>query len=100
MLGPPNDEALLGHPLAARGLSHYGAYEVIDSSWIRKLERMNSVHDRHDSSRFFKDKRHFVFTFHDSTFECIARGFEVERLTGTLGYALDRMCEILCDGWH
>jgi hypothetical protein len=45
--GPPNDEAFSGHPLAARGLHAYGAFEVLSSSWIRALERMNSVHPRH-----------------------------------------------------
>src|SRR5215510_8413907 len=39
--GPPNDEAFSGHPLAGRGLSPYGAFEVKDSSWLRQLERMN-----------------------------------------------------------
>jgi hypothetical protein len=26
----------------------------------------------------FKNYSHFVFAFHDSTFECIARGYEFE----------------------
>ncbi len=99
-LGPPNDEAFSGHPLHDRGLGYYGSYEVIDSSWIRKLERMNAVHQCHDSARFLKGKRHFIFTFHDSTFECVARDFRVEVVTGTLGYAVDRMCEILSNGWR
>jgi hypothetical protein len=28
--------------------------------------------------------RHFIFTFHDSTFECLAKGYEVEVRKGTL----------------
>ena len=71
--GSPNDEALSGHPLYARGLRHYAAYEVFDSSWIRSLERMNRVHPRHDPRRY-DDRHHYVFTFHDNTFECVARG--------------------------
>jgi hypothetical protein len=51
MFGPPNDEAFEGHPLASRGLRPYGAYEVEDSSWIRRLERMNSTHRNHDPER-------------------------------------------------
>jgi hypothetical protein len=98
--GPPNDEAFHGHPLSDRDLGYYGAFEVIDSSWIRKLEQMNSVHPRHSRDWFMEGKRHFVFTFHDNTFECIARGYAIERVTGSLGYALDRMCELLCDSWH
>ena len=72
--GPPNDEAFSGHPLAARGLHPYAAFEVKESSWIRGLERMNSVHPRH-KREYFESYRHFVFAFHDSTFECVACGY-------------------------
>src|SRR5438093_1472990 len=53
MFGPPNDEAFHGHPLAPRGLHPYGAFEVTDSSWIRRLERMNSVHRYHRPEVFW-----------------------------------------------
>ncbi len=75
-LGSPNDEALQGHPLGTRGLKAYGVFEVIDSSWIRALERMNTVHPRHDADRY-KELRHFIFTFQDVTFECIAKQVKV-----------------------
>lgn len=71
--GPPNDEALSGHPLHARGLGGYGAYEVHNSSWIRALERMNRVHPSHRPT-MYRGLRHFIFTFHDTLFECIAKG--------------------------
>jgi hypothetical protein len=74
--GPPNDEAFAGHPLAPRGLLPYGVFEVIDSSWIRALERMNRIHPLHNKDRF-RRLRHLVFTFHDNTFECIAEGVVV-----------------------
>ena len=77
-LGPPNDEAFAGHRLASRGLHPYGAFEIFNSQWIRQLERMNSVHPYHDVQRFMEGKRHFILTFHDSTFGCIARNFSVE----------------------
>src|SRR5262249_17054638 len=48
MFGPPNDEAFRSHPLADRGLEAYSVSEVHDSSWLRQLERMNSVHHNHD----------------------------------------------------
>ena len=70
--GSPNDEALRGHPLYLRGLRPYGIFEVEGSSWIRSLERMNSVHPRHRSEAF-QGLRHFILTFHDSCFECVAR---------------------------
>lgn len=74
-LGPPNDEALEGHPLASRGLRPYRCFEVEQSSWIRALERQNRIHPRHDPERY-KQLRHYVVTFHDSTFECVASGIE------------------------
>ena len=74
MFGPPNDEAFSGHPLADRGLKPHGAYEVVNSSWVRKLEAMNRVHPHH-SPNSYDDLRHLILSFHDSTFECVARSF-------------------------
>jgi hypothetical protein len=95
IFGPPNDEAFSGHPLATRGLKPYGAFEVENSSWIRKLERMNSVHLQHNPERFFQEKRHLIFSFHDSVFECIARDFEIEITRGSVLSMIPRMTEIL-----
>jgi len=69
--GLPNDEALAGHPLYGRGLEFYSVHRVENSAWIAQLERQNSVHPRHDRRRFLEDMKHFVFTFHDSTLECV-----------------------------
>jgi len=88
MFGPPNDEAFAGHPLRNRGLRPYGAYEVLDSSWIHQLERMNSVHPHHRRERFL-ELRHFILSFHDSTFECVAPRYEITQHAGPL----DRVTE-------
>ena len=69
--GYPNDEALGGHPLAKRGLRWYGVFEIIGSSWAAELAARNRISFPNSSSDF---GRHFIFTFHDSTFECLARG--------------------------
>jgi hypothetical protein len=69
--GPPNDEALHGHPLAKNGLHAYGNFEVLNSPWVAAAERMNRVHPFHDPRRFAA-LRHFAFTFHDTMFECLA----------------------------
>lgn len=74
--GPPNDETLHGHALYERGLRWYAIQEVIESSWIRGLERLNSVHRNHVPGRS-TSSRHYVFAFHDSLFECIARDVEL-----------------------
>ena len=70
--GSPNDEALGGHPLINKGLKYYSVHKVENSFWIAELEKQNSVHPRHDSKSFLKDKHHYIFTFHDSTLELVA----------------------------
>ena len=87
MFGPPNDEAFAGHPLADRGLEPYGAFEVERSSWLATLERMNAIHPYHRPERFRK-YRHFVLSFHDTTFECIAESFSLVVCRGTVEAAL------------
>lgn len=87
LFGPPNDEAFDGHPLAARGLRPYAAFEIEQSSWMHRLERMNSVHQRHRPERFEAYKR-YIFAFHDTTFECVAEGFTLSRTAGDVRSAL------------
>lgn len=60
-----------GHPLFGKGLAYYSVHEVRNSSLIEMLERRNSVHPRHDRSRYLRDLRHYVFTFQDSMLECV-----------------------------
>src|SRR5262245_18993466 len=90
MFGSPNDEAFAGHPLESRGLHPYGAFEIEESSWVRQLERMNSVHPYHKPDGFERLK-HFVFAFHDSTFECVAEGFTTSEHEGSLELLLPVM---------
>lgn len=84
MFGPPNEEAFSGHPLSDRGLEPFAAFRIENSSWLRKLGRMNSVHPYHNSEGFMENKQHFIFAFHDSTFECIAKEFEISISTGSV----------------
>jgi hypothetical protein len=88
--GPPNDEAFRGHPLADRGLHTYGAFEVRGSSWVRTLERMNRVHSGHRPERY-AGLRHFIFTFHESVFECVAEKYRVTTHAGSLAGMLPEM---------
>jgi hypothetical protein len=85
--GPPNDETFSSHPLAARGLQLYAVSEVKESSWIRQMERMNSVHRMHNSARYARF-RHFIFAFHDNMLECIAEGFEISIHRGSVSTVL------------
>lgn len=76
-LGAPNDEVIEGHPLHGRGLEAYRAQRVINSRWIKEVEAINSVHRLYRPERWH-ELQHFIFWFHDSTFECLARSYKVE----------------------
>ena len=76
-LGAPNDEVFHGHPLAGRGQTPYAAQLVRNSRWLAELERINSVHACY-RPQAWRDYKHYVFWFHDSTVECIAESFAIE----------------------
>ena len=99
MFGAPNDEAFSGHPLASRGLKPYGAFRIEDSSWIRNLEAMNSVHPGHDASGYQRLK-HLVLSFHDTTFECVCAAFDVRTARGSIHALIPTMARLLySDRW-
>jgi hypothetical protein len=76
-LGHPNDEAQSGHPLSGRGLMGYTAQIVKNSPWLKEVAKTNSTHPR-DKPESWNLLNHYVFWFHDSTFECLANTYEVE----------------------
>lgn len=94
LFGPPNDESFAGHPLASRGLHPYGAFEVSHLFWIRRLEKMNSVHPYHRLDAFWR-RRHIVFAFHDTTLECVCDGFEVRSARGSIESVVPEMVTLL-----
>lgn len=67
VFGGPDAKSIKEHPLAERGLKAHGAFEVHDSSWARSL-----------SSPGEPKRKHFIFTFRDSVFECVANDIGVE----------------------
>ncbi|ADP71025.1 hypothetical protein Rvan_1781 [Rhodomicrobium vannielii ATCC 17100] len=74
-IGWPNDEVLHAHRLWGRGLTYYAMHEVANSDWLAELELRNSFHIQHIPG-IFSSFRHFIGTYKDGTFECIARGLE------------------------
>ncbi len=93
MLGWPNDEALSGHRLWKRGLKevgHYGCAEVRNSSWIAEIEKGNRVHPQHKPERFAA-LRHYILLFHDSTFECLAEGYTIEKVFQSMQEVLQEL---------
>jgi hypothetical protein len=85
--GVPSNETLAGHPYFAAGLESYSFYEVEDSDLIRQLMLVQSVHPYYDPTKWSKYK-HFIITFHDSTFECVATGYSFKRISGELYFDL------------
>jgi hypothetical protein len=76
MFGGPGHNGLV-HPLYRQGLELYGIYEVLNSSFDpARLQCLTDARGvprpagRPSGSR--GASRHFIITFHDSTFECIA----------------------------
>lgn len=64
LFGGPDAKSVAKHPLAERGLKAHGAFEVRDSSWARSFGTQKL--------------KHFVFTFRDSVFECVANDVGIE----------------------
>jgi hypothetical protein len=87
LFGAPNDETFEGHPLHGSGFEPYRAMRVINSPWIAQLERMNSVHHYHDPAAYAA-MEHFIFPFHDTTFECVARSFSTSTVDRRLAEAV------------
>jgi hypothetical protein len=65
-LGPPDRKGVAAHPLAARGLKPDGAYEILNSSWIKES--------------YGGKGRHYAFAFRDALFECAAEGYGSETI--------------------
>lgn len=91
-LGSPNDEVLDGHPLFGKGLAAYRPHTIVNSSWIRELRQINSVHVNYDATRW-DAFTHYLLTFHDETFECIAEGVKSELRTGSIAEAARAVLE-------
>jgi len=74
--GYPNDEARWGIPYFKE--VSYGIYEVQNSSWIKEVVRLNRYAFPNTTDEYVA--KHYLFAFHDSSFECLADGFEFKVL--------------------
>jgi hypothetical protein len=90
-MGTPNDEVFRGHPLNGKGLKGYCPLRVRNSLWIKELEAINAIH-RGYRPDFWSNLNHYIFGFHDSTFECVAESFIVELRTTTIPEVLTEIC--------
>jgi hypothetical protein len=83
ILSEPNDESLKAHRLWGKGLDFYAAHVVHNSKWFQAWRVLNGMLWEHDPDAWAGYK-HYVFTFHDSTFQCIAKSFEVRKITASM----------------
>jgi hypothetical protein len=72
--GYPNDEARWGIP-QYKDVA-YGIYEVQNSTWIKEVVRLNRY--RFPDTEDDYVGKHFLFAFHDDTFECLADDMALE----------------------
>lgn len=77
--GPPSNETISGHPYYKYGMNSGGFYELEDSDLIQSLVNVDKIHPYHNSERR-KTYKHFILTFHDNIFECVATDFEVNNV--------------------
>lgn len=89
-LGHPNEDVQPAHPLASRGFQPYTAQIVKNSPWLKEIAKTNSVHPQDDPTSW-KALNHYVFWFHDSTFECLAESYEVEVTSEPMSELLSRV---------
>ncbi len=73
--GYPNEEAIAGHRYASLGLSPFRFVEVINSEVVESIKATNKVHPYH-SDKDFESFKHFIYPFHDTTIEVIAKSYE------------------------
>lgn len=76
--GPPNDEALNSHPYYELGLKSYSFYELLDSDLIAKIATYGRYHPYYNPNSYEKS-HHYIITFKEQLFECVAKGFEVSK---------------------
>ncbi|TRX34097.1 hypothetical protein [Flavobacterium restrictum] len=74
--GIPSNETINSHPYSKLGMESCSFYELIDSDYIKSLQDIEKMHPGYNPKKWNMYK-HYILTFHDNMFECIAEGFEI-----------------------
>ena len=82
-LGLPGSETIHGHPYSKLGMKSYSFYELKNSDLIKSLQNIEKVHEYYDPEKW-ENYKHYILTFHDNMFECIAREFELREESTSL----------------
>lgn len=92
--GGPNDELLQQHPYYKAGVGFYSFYEMIESEWLKSIIDLNRTHPRF-SEYIFEDCKHYVITFKDSMFECIADSYSLQCSNDSMAQSITRLSDKL-----
>jgi len=104
-LGYPNDEGLREHQLWAKGLAEldYPIVELAESSWAEQVRdeatrtrrRIWGAQENTAFAHPVRTSRHFLISFNEHTFECLASDLEVIGFHPTFEQAFDSVRSIL-----
>ncbi|MCE0557463.1 hypothetical protein [Motilimonas sp. E26] len=78
-MGMPGEDAISKSQYSGLGLLNFEPHVVEGSPWIDELEKRYKVIS--EFSRAQRNYVHYLFAFHERTFECIASGYEVTKLS-------------------
>lgn len=81
--GLPNDELIFCHQLYKYGLESYSGFCLKDSPWIASTKELLSNHPYFSLSSI-KDSKHFILSFKEGVFECIANRYDVKYVNGDM----------------
>lgn len=76
--GIPGNESIYHHPYSKLGLSSCGFYELTGSDLIEELEDIEKNHPYFNPDNW-KMYNHYILTFHDTMFECVAKSFDCKQ---------------------
>lgn len=88
------NDTVESHPYRGRGLELHAAHMVANSLWIGREQNINATPPRHEDASW-NDYRHYVLTFPDAFFECLARRHRVTVFKGGLKEAMERVIAVL-----
>ncbi len=83
IFGLPGNETIQGHPYSKLGMKSFSFYELKNSNLIKDLQEIEKIHSYYNPEKWLNYK-HYILTFHDNMFECIAEDFEIREGNSSL----------------
>jgi hypothetical protein len=99
--GSPAEDEQFRHYLCGKGQEIYRAQTVENSPWLREMIDMWKVNSEHDTSNqeyYRQHIKHYIFWFHDSTFECLARDYEIHTYHDAINAVVEKIIKRLLGG--